>query len=315
MKLLGVIRITDYNEPIDSALQSIVHARQHFDSVCIVSQGGPGILAERHTRLLDKYELPVQIVSKLGKIPDQVSAILEIPPLCEVDRLAIDELIEQANQEAKHVNKTHFSMATEMVDTHFSLAYGWLFVLYLVELAWCSYEYFKLPLDRYLRMTLIIRKGTHRMVAPWQFAWRFFNTGQHKTLVRPGWATLQAEPRLRGWALVKNSIYRHEWIGNWRCWMGNWWMLLWWFFYWGVIVNLWVRTSASMYPFYGIVHGVLSVIVYLAISRRTSIVGDVVLALLHPIFFLTFPLVVIYSRISRPRTFWAQRKFNNKRKS
>jgi hypothetical protein len=227
MKLLAVINITDYNEPIENALNSIVSSKELFCGVQIVSQGGPGVLNDKYKTLLEKYEIPYSVGSKLGKLPTEADAIVEIPPLCEVDPLGFKELIENTKSKSKDVNKTHFSLATGVFDNTFSFTYGWLFVLYIIELAWSSYEWFKLPLKRYVRLTYILKKGNQKVLAEWQFGWRFRNTGQEKTLYRPGWATIMLEPRLRGWSFVKNSIFRHEQVGNWRCMLGNWWFILW----------------------------------------------------------------------------------------
>lgn len=303
MKLFAVIRVTDYNEPIDQAIKSVVKARHSFCGVCIVSNGGPGLLAPKHRKSLDNVELPHTVVSKLGKIPPEADAVLEIPPQCDMDPLALGELV-QATREAKHdVYKTHFQLSTVFRDPDVSLAYGWLLVLYMIELAWCSYEAFKLPLDRYVRLTYVLRKGKERAVAPWQFSWRFRNTGVARTVARPNWVDLRAHPRLRGWGLVKNALYRHEFVGNYRCFLGNWWLTLWYLFYYGLVVQLLVR-SRTLLLLYAALHIGLTAFMYVAMSRRTRIRGLLWLCFLHPLYFLTFPVVALIGRFMQPHSEW-----------
>ena len=313
MKLAAVIRITPYNESIENAIQTIIKSKKYFCHVYVVSQGGAGIISTKYAESLERAGITSIVVRKIPELPHNgIDGILEIPPNCYCDPLAIGELIETSESQGKNVNLTHFSLATDVEDKTFSIAYGWLFVLYLIEWAWWTYERYKLPLDRFIRLTYVVKKGSRRLIAPKQFAWRFYNTGQYATISCPGLVHASLDDNLRGWEFVKNSIYRHELVGNLWCWLGNMWVLSWWFFYWGSVVNLLVRGKTLVLVYCG-VHVTLTAIIYMIMNRRTNIKGDWLMCFLHPLYIISFPIVLVWGRLSRPRTFWAdQRKKQNR---
>lgn len=306
-KLAALVRVTPYNEPIDCAIKSILKLKHEFKQVFIFTQGASGVVGAKYQSDLEHAGLELVVTRRYPKkLGEDVYALVEVPPNCEVDGAAFEELLQVVEDNKNQVNLVHFTLESELEDESFSLAHGYLLVLYWVEYMWWAFEWFKLPLDRFVRLRFVVSKGKQRVVAPWQFAWRLWNTGQARTIHCNQLVTLKASPRLCGFHLVKNSIYRHELVGNWRSPIGNFWMVLWWFFYFGLVAQLIVRNQTLLIV-YSTIHVLITWASWVVIGRRLHVRFFLFYCLVHPVYFLTFPFVVLVGRLSQPEKNWKQK--------
>lgn len=309
----GIIKVTRYNEPIDAAIQSVVACHKEFVHVTVVSRAGPPILPKRYQDMLHKVNVPFTFTTKPEHelvIPDTAQYAVNLEPMCVVEPIVFTNLLEHMNRQ-DNVQRTHFSVVSRIEDeARFRLAYGWLLVLVVFEYMWWAWDNCKLMLTRYVHLRKVVRYGKISKIAPHQLGWRIYNDGQAKSLTdNEAWTTVQPGDTLNGWLFVKNYIYRNEYVGNLRkCVLGNIWISLWVGAYWIAMSNLILRSS-TVYVLLTLVYlGTLAMFHFIT-RELLYLKGKWLLMILHPLYIMSFVIMLFIGRLSVPATHWKRIQF------
>lgn len=307
-RFAAVIYISGFDECPKRAIGGILPNMAWFSQVILVY---PGYKSDRESlykewvenrATLERAGVAVRIVPslKVEYVAELADGILEIPPNCQVRQGALDT-IQGRMQASQSASETHFALSTVTRYERFSLLFGFLMIAQVINWFWDRvWEFGKLYQFTDVRYRAIVEKAGKRYIPEERsFVWRFWNA----TCLPKAYAGDQAVLR----AFESPAEYVH-WVLYQHNHMGwGWWVFPFFTIY--LILTfaglglLWYQT-VSVY---------ILLVLALEITASNAICSHymsmpylALLCLLFPIYWIAFPVVLIYCKNTVPKSSWSR---------
>jgi len=331
IKLTAAVRITDFRESPENAIKSVLTYPSYFTRLTIVD-----LAYDPETEYYEGYTDDVADLEKLHQI--QVSVcdklrveeidtkyILHVHPQCSFKRGALDRLLDMVDK--SNPQQTDFSLASGTKLDTFSVWYGYFLFIAFWTFLWARWEHHKMSRNVDLRLQAVITQGKHSYTQPWQLRNYLFNPHVHPRETPTDMSVAIIKPEISGFHYLWSFLHNHQYFGvSWFYWIPivRIWMLLftvYWFWTLGSIFELskifvalvgWligtpgaVASISGIWTMVFLIGNVLSYMI-IVVSSATFYLFPFQFHLipLFPLYVLTFPLVLAYSRLVKYNKHW-----------
>jgi len=233
------------------------------------------------------------------------SVVVEVPPYCELKLGAFESISKEIGN--ANMAQTHFALSTSTKLRKFSLLYGFLVVLTVIDWLWNRfYEHNKLVQYTDVRGRFLLRKGQRRFLPKEnEFTWRLWNSQVMPKVYAGDTAILSPPPPVSGWSYIVWLLHTHKHLG-----MGFWiapfsaiWGFLsisWFTMLWNAIIyrSFWLGGYATS------IWAIEICISFLICGHYIRLDYKNVFYVLFPVYFMLFPFMLMYSKLTTPQVNW-----------
>ncbi len=301
--MTGVIELTGFAEDCSQAVRSLVPLKHYLKNLIIVHRAYVDDEKSMYPGWIeDKAALdPVQVtfVARLDEVYVEGQTVVEINPYCSVRQGALDTILATVKSASPY--QTHLGLSTSLVLDGFSLFYGFLIVSYVVDWFWqrvWNRDKMYQALD--VRARRVVEVGGKKYIPESSWLWYIRNTGCIPRIYG-GESVVTKPTNVKGWELVVWYFYNHRHY----CW--SWWIM--------PFSLIWaILTMAAYGLFLGNLTSIYILTVwlweitaaYLICENYIKLDLSLLLYPFFPVFWVLFPLVIVYSKITTPQRAWVQ---------
>ena len=304
MSLTAVVTLTGFREDCSRAIRSLIPLKHYFKDLVIVHRGYVDDERSMYSGWVEDREslspVTIKIVAQLDAVHVDGQATVEINPFCDIRQGAMDELV--ATLKGANQYQTRMGMTTSLVLDNFSVFYGFIMVSYVIDWfwqrVWCRGKLYQ-NLD--VQSRRVVQVGPDRYL-PSTSVWHSF-IWNNVTIPRMygGNAAITRPSFENGFQTTLWYFYNHSHY-TW-----SWWIM--------PFSIVWMTIAMAAY---GLLLGnigsmwILSVwsweIVLAYLICESYIKCDWASAYypLFPIYWILFPVVIIYSKITTPQRSWSE---------
>lgn len=303
MSLTAVVTLTGFREDCSRAIKSLIALKHYFKDLVIVHRGYVDDERSMYAGWIEDREslcpVAIKVVAQLDAVHVDGQATVEINPFCDIRQGAMDELA--ATLKAATQYETHLGMTTSLVLEPFSIFYGFIMVSYVIDWfwqrVWCRGKLYQ-SLD--IRSRRIVQIGSDRYLPPTSWTW-FIRNSACIPRMYGGNAAITRSSFENGFQTVLWYFYNHAHY-TW-----SWWLM--------PFSIVWATLCMAAY---GLLLGnfgsiwIVSVwsweivLAYLICESYIKSNWSYIFYPLFPIYWILFPVVVMYSKITTPQRSWTE---------
>lgn len=290
------IHLSEFEPDCSEAIQGILTNSKHIDELHLIyptyEDDATSMYAEwPHDKAkLGLADIKVFVEARMNaESLSDANVLIEIPPTCRLKLGALEDIHDQIKSAS--TNQTHFALATSTQVHGFSIWTGFLVVLTVIEWFWNHlFERNKLIQCTDVRGRFVLRKG-EKLIVPEesQASWRFWNANVMRKRYAGDTCVLKGLD-------IFARLHNHRYLG-----LGLWvvpFFFVWFVstFAWAPVVQNWsLWTSAYALTLWAIELSVAYLISGWYIRNRYNLL----FAALFPLYFATFPFMLVYSKLLR----------------
>lgn len=304
MSFTAVVHITGFNECPENAVKSVVSNVNHFSKLLIVFPGYDESNElykdfEEDKAYLEEHDTEILVIPKLSIDYVENHSIVEIPAYCRFKPGGMEMIRRQIADAPNSV--THFAMSTVTALPDFSLFYGFLMLVEVIN--WIRSritERGRLYQYNDVRIRHVVQCGKRRYLPERQFIWRFWNNGCAWRLYGGDAAVMMPPNDRTGYDYVMWTLYTNTTMG----------FSAWLFVFMGVWLSL-------LLPAYGLVvkwnidsmwilGAWFAEILFSALVAQNylKLKMGVLFSVFFPVYWMLFPFTLVYAKNLVPQKTW-----------
>lgn len=304
MSIAALIKVKTRYQCIDNALESVYRCRDRIQELHIVDSWYREDRPRSHkwTEYEEKFRqanLSVHIHVMLDEQLITTENVLQVHPSADFNKGALEPL--QRNMKVASKNQIQCALQSQYELPGFSMAYGYILVLAVLDFFWRFYERQKHYLPTDLVLTSVVRKGKNIWIPEKSFSARFWNSEQAPIFVNEGACIIRPTEHEQGFAFLRACVMDHPHMKLFRMWF------LWYLASWSIMamflstIVVSIGDGSSIVAWFSLftlaIAAIQGIVAYQVVRKSliVPLINKYIMAVLYPLYYMTLPFILFCS--------------------